>query len=85
MDVGLPEEQITQLEEYQVMWKTFQSLERPRSDDGETAATMETRAMALVLSGCLPPPIDLQVIGESVETLLSDPAGLFPQKALTTG
>jgi len=81
----MPEEQITQLLEYETMWNTFQDLERPRNESEETAATMETRAMALVLSGCIPPPIDLEVIGESVERLLADRAGLLPQKALMTG
>lgn len=85
MDVGMPEEQVKQLEEYQMLWNTFQGLERPNNDFEDTPATMETRAMALVLSGCLPPPIDLEVIGDSVVTLLKDPAGLLPHKALMTG
>jgi len=48
-------------------------------------AAMEIRAMALVLSGFIPPYIQLeQVIGEA-EKLLEDTAGLLPQKALMTG
>lgn len=85
MDVGMPEQQITQLQEYLVMWDTFQGGNDPEIGSGETEATMETRAMALVLSGCLPPPINLEVISNDVRRLLEDTAGLLPQKALMTG
>jgi len=81
----MPEEQLTQLQEFIDMHEKF--LGGVVDEDGPvlTRAAMETRAMALVLSGAMPPHIDLDITVLEIRDLLNDPAGLLPQKALMKG
>lgn len=81
----MPEEQIKALEEYRLMnWK-FRGEEEPEEGDVVDRSSMEIRAMALVLSGAIPPTIYLDDTMSTVQGLLEDPAGLLPRKALMTG
>lgn len=65
---------------------TFRGGEEEDYDGRPTdKASMETRALALVLSGALPPTIDLEDCNASAILVLASDAGLLLQKALTTG
>jgi len=48
-------------------------------------SSMEIRATALVLSGCLPPLIILDESYDDAKRVVEGSAGLLPQKALMTG
>jgi len=62
------------MEEYD----NFQANTIGTADEVPREAALETRAMALVLSGAIPPYIDL-------EETANNPASLLPQKALMSG
>ena len=58
------------------------SLEEIPDDDAASfeRAALETRAMALVLSGAIPPFIDLVETCKTVQLILDNPVSLFPQR-----
>ncbi len=76
----MPEEQLGALEAFLLEYN--KSLEEIPFDD-ETQSlipALETRAMALVLSGAIPPYIDLRETYLAVQLVLDNPASLLPSK-----
>jgi len=69
------------MEEYE----SFLGVDADPAGEGLERSTLETRAMALVLSGAIPPYIDLVETANSIELVLGNPASLLPQKALMSG
>jgi len=69
------------MEEYD----NFQANTIGTADEVPREAALETRAMALVLSGAIPPYIDLEETANSIHLVLGNPASLLPQKALMSG
>jgi len=51
----------------------------------ESEAALETRGIALVLSGAIPPYIDIAETASACRLVLANPASLLPQKALMSG
>lgn len=63
----------------------FQANAIGTGDEVSSEAALETRAMALVLAGAIPPYIDLEETANSIQLVLGNPASLLPQKALMSG
>ena len=81
----MPEGQYETLERFKEMYTSFLSEGPPSSAYDDDKAALEIRAMALVLSGSIPPYIDLAETMKSCDLVLNSTASLLPQKALMTG
>lgn len=67
------------------MYTSFLDEEGPTDERNVDKAALEIRAMALVLSGAIPPYIVLAECANSVELVLNNPASLLPSKGTDDG
>jgi len=83
--VSLPEGQQETLEAYMEAYKHFRFLDEPLPAAQFDKAALEVRGMALVLSGAIPPYIDLEETATACDLVLANPASLLPSKGTDDG